>query len=605
MGLGSYVDDAFTKIPYLHPLASSLREAAEYQNFSPVFIFLLTFSLSLGILPREYDEGTIEFLDSLPLSRARIFLVKFLMAFMVVSILPLIETTRFAFLHLLSRNSLDPSFHVNLLLTSLALDIFQIFTLLCFGFLCSFLGRFAWAVAGIVFWLYLLLSDHAPGISVFNVFLVNQPFFEGQHWVIPWKMLFFQLGLSVPILALSLALFKGKGDRWLSFQRNLTHKTAGRVIGAIGILAIVFITVSLIWWVVVRNTQDEAGESQPAFAEWTISQATSQKYTFAYPSNLQNRAMDLLAGADEIHQKVSHFLGTAPTSGDRIHVDLSGAGCESGQAYWKSIRMDLAKTADAQELGAILGHETTHVFIDQISDRRLSDEFNSTRFFHEGLATYLEYRLFSPEEKLQELRSIAAILRSRKEVEIKEFVDDEKLRSKRDLDMVYPIGERFVAALVSVYGDEAVGKLLRAFTRPNAPKGLSGMELWYDVFQAANLDLNRVIDQMFVLLDEDVQKHAQEIETLPRLQGRLISDRYWVGIKPTQTKVDGWEVICRFRQKPKDMKHDYLMPERHLHDTFYIPRSSLSGASFGYQLGLINMKDSRVIYESWVEVPLK
>src|SRR5215813_6931569 len=123
-----------------------------------------------------------------------------------------------------------------------------------------------------------------------------------------------------------------------------------------------------------------------------------------------------MARADEVHESVRKFLGASPDD-TKIVVDMGGAAPhDAGNAYWKTIRMNLAASDNADRLAAVLGHETTHVYADRMSDTRLTSDFNSTRFFHEGLATYVENRLFGSDETVRPKRIVAAVMRSRHEV---------------------------------------------------------------------------------------------------------------------------------------------------------------------------------------------
>src|SRR5690242_10311335 len=63
-------------------------------------------------------------------------------------------------------------------------------------------------------------------------------------------------------------------------------------------------------------------------------------------------------------------------------------------------------------------------------------------------------------------------MRQRHEVEFEELVDVRLLQRRRDPNLVYPLGEVSVAALVDRYGDQAPARLLRAFARKDRPPQL-------------------------------------------------------------------------------------------------------------------------------------
>ena len=74
---------AFTEFPDMHGIPEIVLgdETEDDGNATDMFVyFVVAFSLGLGLIVREKDEGTLEFLDSLPISRSRVFWAKIIMA---------------------------------------------------------------------------------------------------------------------------------------------------------------------------------------------------------------------------------------------------------------------------------------------------------------------------------------------------------------------------------------------------------------------------------------------------------------------------------------------------------------------------------------------
>ena len=65
-----------TEFPDQYPLSKILHS----EDGGQVLMFVVAFALASGLLVRERDEGTLAFLDALPVSRARIFFSKFVLA---------------------------------------------------------------------------------------------------------------------------------------------------------------------------------------------------------------------------------------------------------------------------------------------------------------------------------------------------------------------------------------------------------------------------------------------------------------------------------------------------------------------------------------------
>jgi hypothetical protein len=476
---------------------------------------------------------------------------------------------------------------------------------LALALLLSFLRRFSWLVVALLFWTYILASHFYPGVVAINPFQLTTPRFEGQHWMLPADLLKAQLPLAAVMLLMAWFLFAGAGDRLARAYQKLTLSRAGVGMLAGAVAVTVILVIALIVYVGAGDPERrDVGAPKVAravYADWTNAHAQSQFFSFVYPANLSDRAREAIAQADNIHEAVRKFLGS--DSGGSIAVDMTGASPRhAGVAYWNTIRLDLAELEDPDTLRAVLGHETVHVYVNRISESRVEDAFNSTRFFNEGLATYLEHRLFGSAKTAQPERSMAAVMRHRREVDFEELIDNALLGRNRDVNAVYPLGEVFVAALVERYGDQAPGALLRAFARKDRPKQMQGMELWQDAFQSAGFSLETAIDAFYARLDGLVAENREFIARLPRIRGAVHFEEALIGVEPLGTPLAGWIVVCRLRQAEDTDEQRYITPFPDDDGTFWVTRSSLPAATFWFQLGIHEVGGNRTIWEPWSEI---
>src|SRR5207245_3266931 len=97
----------------------------------------------------EDDEGTLGFLDGLPITRARVFLTKFTVAIGVLLIYPVGRLLLLVIQHLVSRDSLNRPLHSDLLLAALALTALLTSVGLSAGLLFGFLRSLAWFTFGV------------------------------------------------------------------------------------------------------------------------------------------------------------------------------------------------------------------------------------------------------------------------------------------------------------------------------------------------------------------------------------------------------------------------------------------------------------------------
>lgn len=597
--------EAFSGLPNARPMARAYEDYISLDRGGTTLCFLVAFALASGLLVREYDDGTMEFLDSLPVSRSRVFVAKVVTGLGVLWLLVVLDIGTGVLLHALSRNSLDRSFHVPLLATAVLLRACQVFVVLSLGLALSFLRRFGWLVMGLLFWGYVLLRERVPSIAVLDLFALGEPQFEGDLWIIPRRVLGAQMALGVMSLAIAYGMFLGLGDRIMRGFRRLTQSRLGNACLLAGGFLVALVVGSLFF----RLMEAEYGDYEPdengvtiAYPSWSTARSRTEHYEFVYPTNLGRRAHNLIDDADSVHETVRKFLDAE--SGNAIVVDATSfLPRHAGVAFWDKIRLSLAVTDDNETLRSILGHETAHIYLERLSDARLAEQMNSTRFFHEGVASYIEYHLFEPEQSIDQLRSVAAIMHSRDEVDFDEMVDSRLLSARRDTDLVYPLGEVFVEAFVARYGEEAIGNVVRALVRDDAPEDLSGLELWRDVFQACGYNLDDVLDEFFAKLDAEVERHGELIDTLPRLRGAFDDDYYYVYVNVQWEPLDGWEPVCRFRQAEDESDRLYLLGESDADGFFYQDRDAFPGSTMWYQLGLSD-GTGRVIYEPWLQVTL-
>ncbi len=79
------------------------------------FLAIIAFAVGTGLLAREIDDGTLTFLDGLPVSRSAVFVAKLTTTWPVLMVYPVAHALLNINNHLLSRNSLNHALHLNLI----------------------------------------------------------------------------------------------------------------------------------------------------------------------------------------------------------------------------------------------------------------------------------------------------------------------------------------------------------------------------------------------------------------------------------------------------------------------------------------------------------
>lgn len=588
--LGQFPDQR--SLAYLMARRSSSEEL--------VVLFVAAVALAQGLLVREQDEGTLSFLDALPVSRDRVFGVKFLLAMGVVWLLPLNEFIQRVCLQWLSRDSLDREFHWGVLLTELGLCFAMGFVYLAMGLAVSFLRRFAFVVLGL--WgigLIALRGFRGPFAAELNPFTVTRAVFDGQRWLVPWEQLAVQLLVGVVCLWVALRSYRELGERTSRLEAVWARHRRGGLIAGIGLALAALLAGTSAY---LTHQQDE--ELREKRSSERTTREVKARHEFTYRNFDSAEADVVIATSEAVRDQIEGFLGVKVPS--RVVVDMTG-GLErhAGRAYWKKLRMRLTGGPRDQ---AVFAHELTHVLLDQAARGRLDDSFNSIRFFHEGLATFVERQWFplpNGADMAGDYR-VAAVAQAWHAVRFEELVDDKRLSRRLDRDLVYPLGAVFVDVLVQRYGTNAPGRVAAAFGRVDAPKGLAGMSLWRDTLQSCGYNLADVVADFYAGVERAVVREREFIASVPRLPGAVEVGSDQVVIRAVrQAGAGGNDLQCRVRQQADADPELDLVFQSSGHDRFHVPRSQVPGAAFWYQLGVRRTDVEQVIYEAWVEVRLR
>jgi len=590
--------------------------------------FILAVVVSLGLMVREKDEGTLLYLDGLPLSRFSIYLAKWLIAVALLVSINLLWTLESIVYDLLSRGSASPPVPWRSIGIFTVLELFLSVYFLTILIAFSFLRRWALIAVGAIFWiLFGLKSMQVPYAGLLDPFtLVEAPAEMGERWEWPRLQLLVMSVIGVIAWVTGYLIFSIRQGAVSAFSRGMREAWWGKLAGGCAIVPVavmwlgIFVAVS--WEEGIEAARAEAEKARPAAPEDRKKEIVTREsghFLFLYRRQIKRRMETLMAEADPIYETVADFL-ELPTErrGDRITVDLSSplAAHNAGQAYWKKIRMALPardkKKPDPEEREgiAILGHELTHVFIDQITDGRLEESFDAARWFHEGLASYVEFRFFRDDSGATSYRRWVALAAKWEEVEFSEMVVNRTFSTERDPFLAYPAGYLWVDSLVRVYGDDAPAKLLRALGREDGPRKLSGLALWRDACLAAGFDLERVRSDFRNQLTALQEEFAEALAPFPEITAGTASRRgNKVVIRPELP--DGWQaglpegagILCRVRPRADASPGEWRYSKLGEDETFAVPALPFLKPGIGFQIGWqLDGGSSHPVFGEWVNV---
>ena len=314
-----WVSLSLTEYPEQFPLSKVLTE--EHRTDAQITSFIMAIALALGLLVRERDEGTLAFLDGLPVSRARIFFCKVAVAVGVLWLIPLAGFLLNVTVHALSWTSLNTSMHWGLLLTAAALDAVACVIYLAVGLALSFLRRFALLALGLLMWVWVLLRQmEIPVAPLLDIFSLGDPVFEGQRWLVPWPKLAAQLSLAVICAGTAFIAFQHSGDSAERLVARLRRWRGSALLAGATTVLITTVWIGLVYYWIEES--DDKTREKVHYTPWSTARANTARYQFLYPDDRNASVRELVNRADMVEAKVREFLN-APALGS-IVVDLVG-----------------------------------------------------------------------------------------------------------------------------------------------------------------------------------------------------------------------------------------------------------------------------------------
>jgi len=566
-----------------------------------VVTWMVAFAIATGLCTREADDGTLGFLDGLPLGRAHAYVVKCAVTVAVVASLPTLGLLTILPLHALSSGSLDAALRLDLLLPRFALNLVAVAHGVLVGAAFGRLRSLTWLAAGIVVSVLTLLPEYLPRAALLNPLdfdAVERG--DGGISVDPEWMLA-QLAIAACAFGLGLRGFVRAGR---PSRSDLSKRPALKAVFSVATAAVLGTTLAL-WY---RN--HDTPESQPMDEGTTVfptplpAQTETTHYRISYPAVRSEPALALAARADDVFVRVHALLGQAP--GERIDVDASGSARNTaGTAYFGRIRLQLGEDQEA-----VLAHETSHVVSQRLAGAERDWLWRKASVLNEGLASWVQHRytgaVVPPADNL-----VLAALQQRREILPDELANPQLLAQRRGEDLEYSVGEALIVEIVKLYGEAALPRLVRAFGNEKLPVDLEGLDLWQVTFQGAGLDLGAVLDGLGRELERQAERHAAELAALPRPRVRLI--RTQSGRIGVEALIDDWHVwdgsvrgrSIRLRFKParESSLREYDIARGTPGEAVLRPEAKIRSAQICVQAGV--QLDDGVLYEPWDCLPTR
>ena len=580
-----------------HPLSTTFSGF----NFGFIFQFLISFAVGSGLLMREIDDGTLAFLDGLPLTRAQALGAKMATAGAVLLCYPLGHLVLIAVLHLWSRESLDHALHPWMLAASFLLMMLLTAVGVTCGLLLGFLRSLAWTTLALLIIALKVLSMAWPRFSILNpveALMVNP---VGTHIKLPLEGIIVQCGIALLFGLTVFWLFQQAGAGRRRLQLYLSRPLISAIVMAVTIAAVVG-ALALYGHSVGGGTVQEVAASDPGIAQFKPAppgHAQIRHYTFSYPAQQADIVRPLLLHADEVFSQVAAQLQIE--GGEPIDVDLSGSEANTeGTAFLSRIRM----FPGGENPLSTLAHETTHVFAKRLAGGENERELSKMPAFNEGLARWVEQTIATKSGVSERDRRQAAIVSQRHMASARQLTDPEALAREVDRNLIYPLGAVLIDAFVERYGHDAPKKLLLTLGRADFPRDLAAYTLWQTAFQLSGFDLSLVFDDYARRLKAWELNSSAFLNNLPRPRGSLVRGEGRVGVT---VRLDGelppgWRVVVRFRPRNDSELRDYVTRDTR-DGVAWLSLNRVAHEKVCFQPGI--NAEGIVIYEAWTCLPLE
>ncbi len=559
-----------------------------------IFLYMLA---AYSLFPREFDEGTIDFVRSLPVSRGQIFIAKVFAAWLLICLLIFAESLLHSALLLFNTQSITGTKHWSNDLLFLVRNCLFAFVIVSHGVFISWfrtvgLILYSAYLIGLI-WLEQVLGFSGP----YNLFRFFNNEYDGSKLLLDWPVIALQIVVALLLLGISYLLWTRTDSR----PRAPGTGRFARILPALMSIAAFILVASTLAALVIKAGSDNS--------RGNIQKLTSNHYQFAYKQTDEPRMLELRQYADDDYQALIELLGMQTTP--YIHADMTSQSNHAlGVASYKKIRMVLSAGESVNPVyRRVLSHETAHVMQTIESDRKLGAAGNSVGFFIEGMAQYTSFKLVPDNLTRTTNWAISSVAWDRFNITFDTLANRQAFEAQYDPELLYGIGDIWVDAMVRVCGEASLGDFLRSNARKDTPGNLSGSAYWRHHLNQIGCGLEQVNhswrQQMQEIVDNrkegafptfsNVTTERNENNLLvtatvtPDSLGEL-PNRYYIRVQG-ETKLANTISPIRLGRPTTEGSETRV--------EFTIPLFEIQGRRFSYQIGYVPYFDSRYFFEEW------
>jgi hypothetical protein len=608
-------EPAFTEFPDMR-----LFDPEEYQS-QPIEIIIWVLIIGMGLgsaaIGHDREQGTLSFLDALPVSRLSLFVHKWLSAVLVGLLLPVWELGVTLFMGWLSLDSVSAP-----LPWSYAFGmggLMALLTTVCvsLGMMLSHLGRWFVAGAGMLVWAVIWVRLHG-GVAAewLDTQGLMSPGIEGNRIVsVSWRLAASHAGAGVIATLIAAIFYMSREGRWSVMLGRMERNRLVALLLKLAPLAAVLVIIGVVA-TMAEDAEDKhdpepvaeaAGEVDVKAKDSTgFGTRQTPHYEFLFLESDREKSQALMNGAESAFKECSAAFGDPAWEGERMVVDLAAKVMQhaGAQTNWTKIRLPLDRMPKEQ-WRSVLRHETAHVFIGLLSGGRDVRHFNELRCFHEGMASYVEtYAGKDAAKERQALEQWAALAWSRGAVPLSLLSSDDAMSQQRDEFLVYPLGMVLARAIISVGGKDMPRLLLETLRDRREENAKQGLEFWRDLLGECGCSLEQVDAEYHRLAQDLVKQHTRFIAPLPRITAKAEIRGSDIVIDPQlPTTVVPAKLVCFVDRASGLMREREQLPMSK-DGLFHLPVSRHARSSLRFMVGW-RTKGNITALEKWQETVLQ
>lgn len=603
----------------------------DYSGNTAVAIFSVLIALvtAYSLFPREHDDGTIDFLRSLPISRRGLFLSKAAAAWILLAAIYLLSYLIDVLLLASNPESLGGLFYWQVWFTLLWRDCLFAFIIICHGILLSWFRTLGLIIYAVYLLGLMWVESSSGSAGVWSIFSLLSNEYQGSELIVNSRALTIHTVVAVIMLFVAYRLWNRTDSRMVGGKEKTRGSRVFQVLLSLfGFLIVVIVLVDKVG----VGTGTSKNESQKVIA--------TEHYRFFYNDAQSEVVSYMVDYAEKDLQALGELLNIDDLPSMRVDLTAQSEHA-AGLAKWKKILMDLDAFEDDISQRRVLSHETTHVLQATESSRALADNHSATKFFIEGMAQYTSFEVVPEVIRRRSNWELAAVAWQRQSIEFADLINAAAFSEKFDADLHYSLGDLWTKAMVDTCGVASLGDFLRATGRSDAIRNLPAALFWRDTTRFIGCDLDTVNvtwqTQMQALVDsadslaypkytdisvdkdpatrqiriraslgaadDDVSRiesgtaaddsiDTETDQSSTRLNSRIkIPARFTVRTGRISTQLSAG-VDPQFRGQLK-MEEGVQFVE------FLIPERAVPGTRFRYQLGFTPSDDGRYYYEAW------